>query len=365
MTSNIDWALARKVAGRFSANEPFRSKALREELEADFETYTPQAQELVEACTGLVSTAGQATGAVITRADWVDANLVSFERLLRPITKQLSGHKIGSQVAGAELGAMLGWMSTRVLGQYDLLLAEDETDPDATNNNNDDNKNNTNDNKDGIVYYVAPNVLALERRYAFDPKQFRLWLALHEVTHRAQFTGVPWMREHFLSLVHEVMDGLEADPDRFVEGFRRMKQARERGESPLDMGGLMALFASSDQLAAMQRIGGLMSLLEGHGDVIMTRAGEGLVPSAERFHKVMHNRRSSVRGFARFAQRLIGLEAKFKQYAEGENFLAAVEAAGGTELFNRVWELPDNLPDLAEIRNPQGWISRVGMPVAA
>ena len=88
---------------------------------------------------------------------------------------------VAQKVAGAEVGALLGWMSTRVLGQYDLLVVEDESPEDQD-----------------IVYYVGPNVLALEKRFAFPPREFRLWLALHEVTHRAQFTGIPWLRTHYL-----------------------------------------------------------------------------------------------------------------------------------------------------------------------
>jgi uncharacterized protein (DUF2342 family) len=95
---------------------------------------------------------------------------------------------------------MLGWMSGRVLGQYDLLVIEEENPQDQD-----------------IVYYVGPNVLALEKQFAFPPEEFRMWLALHEVTHRAQFTGVPWLREHFLGLVHETMNTIDPDPDRMSE----------------------------------------------------------------------------------------------------------------------------------------------------
>ena len=90
-------------------------------------------------------------------------------------------------------------MSTRVLGQYDLLIVEEENPDDQD-----------------IVYYVGPNVIALEKRFAFPPREFRLWLALHEVTHRAQFTGVPWLRPHFLSLVEQSLSHVEPDPKRFV-----------------------------------------------------------------------------------------------------------------------------------------------------
>ena len=324
-TDPVDWDVARKVARRVAGREPFRATHLREELQADFARFTAQAEDLVADCTGLRSLSGDARGRVTTRAGWIDANVASF-------------------------GMMLGWMSTRVLGQYDLLVIEEENPDDQD-----------------IVYYVAPNVLALERRYAFPPQEFRLWLALHEVTHRAQFTGVPWMREHFLGLVESTMDSVDPDPQRVLAAIQRLIEARRRGEDPLDQGGIMALFASEEQLVVIQQVAGLMSLLEGHGDVTMDRAGAGLVPSAERFSRVLRQRRQSASGFTKVFQRLAGLEAKLKQYAEGERFIGRVEEHGGPEMLDRAWSAPENLPSIEEIRDPDLWIARVGSdrPAAA
>ena len=354
MAESVDWEVARRFAKRFAGVEPYQAPRYRAGLEADFDRYTAQAEELVAECTGLRSRSGRARGRVTGREGWVDANLASFRRLLRPITDKLADKtdsaagRIGPQVAGAELGVLLGWMSTRVLGQYDLLVIEDEH-PDEQD----------------IVYYVAPNVLALEKRYAFPPQEFRLWLALHEVTHRAQFTGVPWMREHFLGLVEATVESVDPDPRQIVTAAARLVEARRRGEDPLENGGLMALFASEQQLAVINEVAGLMSLLEGHGDVTMDRAGRGLIPSADRFARVMRMRRQSVRGFAKVVQRLLGLEAKLRQYAEGEAFIAAVEAHGGHQALDLAWAEPANVPSIAEIRNPGLWIDRVGAPQAA
>ncbi len=345
----VDWEVARKVAQRFGGKEPFAGREHRDGLEEDFAEFTEQAEDLVAECTGLRSLSGSARGRVTSRAGWVDANLASFQRLLRPITKKLgdkldkSSMGVGSKVAGAELGMMLGWMSTRVLGQYDLLVIEDEKPDDQD-----------------IVYYVAPNVLALERRYAFPQREFRLWLALHEVTHRAQFTGVPWMRQHFLGLVESTIDSVDPDPQRFMAALQRLLEARRRGEDPMDQGGIMALFASEEQLAVINQVAGLMSLLEGHGDITMDRAGQGLVPSADRFARVLRHRRQNSSGFTKVFQRLAGLEAKIKQYAEGEYFINVVEERGGSDLFDRAWESPDSVPSILEIRDPELWISRIG-----
>jgi coenzyme F420 biosynthesis associated uncharacterized protein len=256
---------------------------------------------------------------------------------------------ITARLAGAELGVMLGWMSARVLGQYDLLVIEEENPQDQD-----------------IVYYVGPNVLALEKQFAFPPEEFRMWLALHEVTHRAQFTGVPWLREHFLGLVHETMNTIDPDPAKMSETISRVTTAIRSGQKPLADGGLMTLIASPEQRAVLDQVSGMMSLLEGHGDITMDRAGQDLVPSADRFGKVLRERRESARGMARIFQQLIGLQAKLAQYAQGEAFITDVERAGGQQLLSRAWEGPENLPSILEIRDPQRWIDRMGaaLPVA-
>ncbi len=170
-------------------------------------------------------------------------------------------------------------MSRRVLGQYDLLVAEDDSSPGATSPD--------------VVYFVGPNLLALEKRFAFPPTEFRLWVALHELTHRAQFTGVDWMRPYFLGLMDEVLQAAEPDPRRLIAALRRCVEAVREGRNPLDDGGLVALLATPSQREALDRVGGLMSLLEGHGDVTMDRAGAHLIPSAPRFGAVLRARRQS------------------------------------------------------------------------
>jgi coenzyme F420 biosynthesis associated uncharacterized protein len=353
LPSAVDWAMAEKVAARVAGREPFARSYHFPGLEPDFAELTERAERLVGETTGLWSLAGPARARVTDRAGWVRANIASFQRLLRPVLdkfeERLNGplSPLARMAAGAEMGAMLGWMSTRVLGQYDLLIIEEEDPHDQD-----------------IVYYVGPNILALEKLFAFPPREFRLWLALHEVTHRAQFTGVPWMRQHFLGLVEQSVAVVDADPTRFFAALDRIVDAFRTGTNPLKDGGIMALVASDEQRAVLDQISGLMSLLEGHGDVTMDRAGEGLIPSAERFARVLRQRRQSAAGLTRLLQQLIGLEAKINQYEQGERFIEVVERSGGTALLDRAWENPGNLPSIAEIREPDRWIERV-RPTAA
>jgi putative hydrolase len=380
---SVDWSFARTVAGRVAGDDPFAASYHGESLEADLLELTTQAESLVEAETGLISLAGPARARITDRLGWVDANLASFERLMRPLLGRLDesdradptdptddadptevsggplapvgravqavGSVVGPKVAGAELGAMLGWMSSRVLGQYDLLIVEDDRPEDQD-----------------WVYYVKPNVLALEKRYGFPPREFRLWIAVHECTHRAQFTGVPWLRPYFLSLVNELLDSVDPDPMRFLEAVQQTVRETRSGNGPsLRDGGISALLATPEQRETMKKVTGLMSLLEGHGDLIMDRATRDLIPSQRRFSRVMSHRRRSANGITRLIQRLTGLEAKLAQYEEGEDFVRSVEEVGGRELFDLVWSGAGALPTIDEIRDPRLWIDRVGAPASA
>jgi coenzyme F420 biosynthesis associated uncharacterized protein len=351
----IAWDLAERVAVKVAGREPFASSYHHDSLAPDFAELTAEAEAIVEAETGLRSLAGPARARVTDRAGWVRANLNAFRRMLHPLTEKLGERldddaiaaKVTRSVAGVEVGSLLGWMSTRVLGQYDLLNVEEEGDADHD-----------------FVYYVGPNVLASEKRYGFPPREFRLWLAIHEVTHRAQFTGVPWLREHFLGLVNQTLDSVDPDPKRLIGGLRRAVDEVRAGRNPLEEGGIVALFASEEQLAVIQQIGGMMSLLEGHGDITMDRAARDRIPSADRFSRVLKERRAKATPVAKLFQQLIGLEAKMILYAQGEAFLEAVEAAGGRSLLDVAWRGPDCLPSLEEIREPRRWIERIGVSAA-
>jgi putative hydrolase len=162
-----------------------------------------------------------------------------------------------------------------------------------------------------------------------------------------------------LTLVDQGLEPMVADPRNMAETIKRVAEDLRAGRSPLDESGIIGLVATPEQLEALQRIQALMSLLEGHGDVTMDRAGAEVIEGAARFSAVLHERRQQVRGFAKVLQRVLGLEAKLRQYAEGEHFVNVVEEAGGPELFSRVWRGPEWLPSLAEIRDPGVWISRV------
>jgi coenzyme F420 biosynthesis associated uncharacterized protein len=366
----VDWRVAERVAAWAIARRAPSVRYDADELSRSFAAATAKAEELVTASTGWQAPT-PARSVVTDRLGWARANVASFQRLLTPALAKFERRReerreerrrsatrpawlvdlpepIASRVAGAgrsasgaQLGAVLAWMSTRVLGQYDLLLTEEMADD------------------QDLLYYVGPNVVDLEQRHGFAPEEFRLWLALHEVTHRFQFTAVPWLHGYFLSLVDRAIEPFQVDPGRLAEMVRRTAEQLRSRQSPLDDAGVLGIVATEPQLEAIRSLQALMSLLEGHGDVTMDRAGAAQVPGAARFSQVLRERRESVKGPAKVLQQVLGLEAKLRQYQQGEEFIRVVEARGGRELFDRVWRGPEWLPTLAEIREPERWIARV------
>jgi coenzyme F420 biosynthesis associated uncharacterized protein len=248
----------------------------------------------------------------------------------------------GRAVAGAEMGALMGFLAQRVLGQYDLLGPDEAGNDDAD-----------------AVYYVGPNILVLEKRYGFRPGDFRLWIALHEVTHRFQFRSVPWMKGYFLSLVDATMGLIEPDPKRLVRALERAAEAARRGRNPLDDGGIVALFATDEQRKVLDQVQALMSLLEGHGNYVMDRLGERHVTGQERMSAALKARRQSG-GVGGTIRKLVGIEMKLRQYEIGEEFITHLVETAGPEALDAAWRGPDCLPTMAELEAPERWLERVG-----
>jgi len=294
----VDWALAQRVAAGALILKPAPASYRSRDLQGQFDELTARAETLVSEATGLHSAHGTARAKVTDRAGWAAANVRSVERLVGPAMLELQRKRgaklrgpslvVGRAVAGTQLGLMLAYMATRVLGQYDLLI-NDEAPEDQD-----------------LVSYVGPNIVAVETQYGFEPSEFRLWLALHEVTHRLQFTAVPWLRDHFVGLVSELLGPLSGDPAGLAELVRRATDELRAGRNPTRDGGVVAMLATPDQRLALSKISGMMSLLEGHGDVTMDRAGAAEVPGAAHFSRVLHERRTQARGLTKLMSEAAG-----------------------------------------------------------
>jgi len=351
----VDWSFAERVAHRIAGGDPLAESYHRASLESDFAEVTARSADLVAAFTGLQPDLDAAEGLVLDRQAWVSANLASFRHLLRPLVGRLGERltpgpaaTVGRRVAGAETGLLVGWFAQRVLGQYDLFGG-------ASGDGAGDGLPLA---PGGRVYYVAPNVLGLERRYGFRSRDFRMWIALHEVTHLVQFTGIPWLRPYFLGLVEESLSLVDPDPKRIVRLVQQVVEDLRAGRNPLADGGLVNLLATGEQREVLARVQSLMSLLEGHGNFVMDRLGARHVEGQERMSRVLRERRKP-RGVGGQIQQALGIELKLRQYAVGEEFFVAVEREAGVDILAALWESPDQLPTLDELREPGTWVARV------
>lgn len=353
----VDWALASRVARRVAGRDPLGDSYLAGSLRSDFDDVTRQAEELVAEHTRLRAP-GLARATVLDRSGWVDANVASMRRLLGPLTGRIGERMasspiapIGRSIAGTELGVLLGWFSQRVLGQYDLLVPEDLDAP---------------DDEGDAVYYVGTNILGLEKRFAFRPRDFRLWVAIHEVTHRAQFCGVPWLRDYFLELVGSAMGMVDTDPRTIMRSLARAAEEIRQGRNPLDEGGVVALLASDEHRGVLNRIQALMSVLEGHGNRVMNELGRVHVAGQDRMARALKSRRQTG-GVTGTLYRLLGLEAKMRQYEVGERFIEAIEEEAGPRAIDAAWRGPEWLPTIDELSAPSSWVARVerGEPAPA
>lgn len=340
----VDWDLAVSIGSRLAGEGPTVRRDEAAAAVAELRAGAERSTGLVREFTGLVARDHSAPVLVVDRAGWVQANADAFQILLDPIVTKLTEKKppggltaaVGSKITGAEVGGVLGFLASKVLGQFDPFHAPD-----------------------GRLLLVAPNVVHVEREIGADPTDFRLWVCLHEETHRVQFTAVPWMREHLFSQIGKLAETMEPS-SALEDGLERVLRAlRGRGEGGTGGGSLIDLVGSPEQKALLDGLTGVMSLLEGHADVVMDGVGPQVIPSVAKIRSSFNERRKGVGVLDRLLRRLLGLDAKMAQYRDGAKFVRHVVDKAGMNGFNVVWETPDHLPSKAEIADPDAWMTRV------
>ncbi|MDO9456380.1 zinc-dependent metalloprotease [Nocardioides sp.] len=335
----VDWDLAVRIASRLAGQGPVISPAAASEAVEELRAGADRSTALVRDFTGLVAADHTAPVLVVDRPGWIQANADAFRHLVSPLVDQISSKKpptgvalaVGSKVTGAEVGGQLGFLAGKVLGQFDPFHAPD-----------------------GRLLLVAPNIVHVEREIGAVPSDFRLWVCLHEETHRVQFTAVPWMRDHLFSEVQALSSTVS--PSGVDELVKRVSEAFKGG---IGKGGIVELLSTPEQKAILDRVTGMMSLLEGHADVVMDGVGPTVIPTVGDIRKSFTERRKGVGALDRMLRRLLGLDAKMAQYRDGAHFVRSVVDKVGMAEFNAVWERAEHLPSKAELSDPDAWVSRV------
>jgi coenzyme F420 biosynthesis associated uncharacterized protein len=335
----VDWRFAATVGVRLARPGPPSTDYTRRRVIDELTTAAAKAEPPVRDVTGLVTKGVVPAARVVDRQEWVRAAAESM-RVMTNGTETPRGFLTG-RITGAQTGAVLAFVASGILGQYDPFAAA----------------------KEGCLLLVYPNVIAVERQLRVEPSDFRLWVCLHEVTHRVQFTANPWLSEYMSQALGLLTR--DAGEDIGQVASRLADFVRNRGTGDPDPGtsgilGLVRAIQSESQRQALDQLLVLGTLLEGHADHVMDAVGPVVVPSVatirSRFDERRHRRQPPLQ---RLLRALLGLDAKLSQYTRGKAFVDHVVGKVGMERFNTVWSGPETLPLPAEIEDPQRWIDRV------
>jgi len=359
--SLINWDLAASAAARLAPAGPVLDEAAIggavDSLRRLADASVPHVHEI----TGLEAARDlrDSSVLVVDRASWAKANTQSFAVMLKPAMQKMldsrSGNlspaaaQVSGAITGSQLGAVLAFLSSKVLGQYDpfAALAENSSAPAA-----------------GRLLLVAPNIISVERELNVTPEDFRLWVCLHEQTHRVQFAAAPWLRHHMLEQIDNLSGHLLGNVDSLMERAsataRSLKDRSASGNTP-GRGAILDLLQDPEEKAAISHLTAVMSLLEGHANVVMDAVDASIVPSVKTIRQRFNDRGKDRGVIEKFIRSLLGLDAKMRQYSDGARFVRAVVDVAGMEGFNKVWDSVDHLPTEPEIHDAKLWLERMGL----
>ena len=346
MPSLIDWSVAERTARALAPPPPLVGPAEANGTVQELRQAAERAARHVAELTRLTEPAVTAATVVVDRPGWIAANVASMSTVMDPLTDKLLAAKppgrlaaaVGGRATGTQAGAVLAFLSGKVLGQYEFFSVQS-----------------------GQLLLVAPNLVALERSLRVDPSDFRLWVCLHEVTHRVQFTAVPWLRQHMLDEVGALTDAIDLDPQALRERLKNAVSELAKavcGEG--DGAGLLIALASPEARVVMDRVTGFMSLIEGHAEYVMNAVPPSVIPSQQDIERKFGvRRRRGANPLDRLLRSLLAMDAKTRQYTQGSQFVRSVVDQIGLDGFNAVWTSKDTLPTKREITAPADWVKRV------
>lgn len=348
----VDWPFAATVGARLARPAPPSTEYTRRQAIDELASAAKAAEPPVRDVTGLHTAGVIPDACIVDRPDWIRAASESMRQMTgggdavgdtaaEPddnVPARLA-RAVTSRVTGAQTGAVLAFVSSGILGQYDPFGVDG-----------------------GRLLLVYPNVIAVERQLRVSPADFRLWVCLHEVTHRVQFTANPWLAQHMSNALGVLTADSSEDVAAVAGRLAELVRNRRSGSDPDSAGvlGLVRAMQSEPQRRALDQLLVLGTLLEGHADHVMDAVGPAVVPTVTTIRSRFESRRNrKLPPLQRIMRALLGVDAKMAQYTRGKAFVDHVVGRVGMERFNTIWTGPDTLPLPAEIDHPQRWIDRV------
>jgi len=341
----VDWNLAERIACTIAGEGPAWLGAGEAELRRE----SDRAIEIVSDYTGLRARTEIPPAELVTREEWVDSSIKSFQEISAELERELIersqmpsgiGRRLGAAATGVEVGLATGYLAQKVVGQYDVALFGPARSP--------------------RLLFVAPNLAAARQRLGAEPEPFLHWIALHEGTHALQFAAVPWLREHIGGLARELLTKASLDV-KTSDVLSKLVGLGPRGISEaVRRGDLANLFWTQPQMELVDQLTAAMTVVEGYAEHVMDAAASEMGEGVENLRESLEKDRGSRGTLDQVVARLLGLDAKLAQYRRGKAFCDQVVEAGGIDTLNRVWRSAEDLPTLLEIDQPLTWIDRVG-----
>jgi coenzyme F420 biosynthesis associated uncharacterized protein len=343
----LDWDRVRATAGRFT-----QGAAVDPRAGPYYAEMVARSVQEVAAYTGMQLSSDSLSLQMLDRQQWLDTNIRNFQTVLQPLEELYARTSsprnpvtvlLGSPVEtflSAQMGVLLGYLSQRVLGQYDIALLGREP------------------LHDGQLYFVEPNIRGTQFQLGLTGPDFPMWVALHETTHAFEFEAHPWLRGHFNALLQDYLADLETEVEHIGQalspaGLQRLLEQARSGEPWL----LWAL--TPHQREVFDQMQALMCIVEGYSNHVMKQVGRKILPTFDVIEERIALRQAQRTPAERLFVRLTGLEMKMEQYRLGELFAEAVVQEQGLAFLHRTWEKAENLPTMREIGRPTEWIARM------
>jgi len=349
----INWRRTREIAAGMNKGETLTAVD-RERLDAYYGELVARCIPIVTDYTGSVLPSTDQRTYAFDRIDWIDANLVGFKRMFEPFEDldSPSQHKgslgklassVNQSILTYEVGLLLGYLARRVLGQYDLALLGREPVESS-----------------GKLYYVEPNIRGVESKLSLPKDDFRMWLALHETTHAFEFEAHPWVRIHFNSLLERYMAFMKQDAEYLKQGMQGLKVFANRFRNKdKGNGSWIEALMNGEQRELFNDMQAMMCVIEGYSNHVMNAVGKTLLGNYEEISRKFEERQAQRTQAEQLFAKLTGLNVKLEQYRAGERFIDEIVQLRGHGAASRVWEAPEFLPTMEEIRHPAAWLSRV------
>jgi coenzyme F420 biosynthesis associated uncharacterized protein len=353
----INWEWARTIAVRGAKDShadelhPVLPPEAKEAAQREYAERIERSAQMVSDYTRIELPAPLRQVHVFDRPGWVDANLAQFRLLFAPLDDSYADTiarvpgaapvgMMGQVMLSAQMGILLGYLARRVLGQYDLSLLGREP---VT---------------EGRLYFVEPNIAAMERRYGLPRDEFRAWIALHEVTHAFEFEAHPWVRTYMNDLLSTYLGSLSDDLFGLRPGGAFSLIAGRIKDNLFERGHMLEMMMSPTQRDVFRKLQALMALMEGYSNHVMNQVGARRLKDHAQLKETFESRAKSRGAAEQLFIKLTGLDIKLEQYVLGERFCDHVVGEHGLTVLNQVWQGEEHLPTLDEIHDPARWVAR-------